>query len=219
MIDLHTHTFLSDGILSPSELIIQAISKGYKAVAITDHCDYSNYKMIIPMVIEVCQKFNNSSLYNIRCIPGIELTYVLPEHIPAMIEEVRLLGAKLVVVHGETPVEPVPVGTNHAAIIGKADILAHPGLIDENDVQLAIKNNVNLEITSRQGHSLANGHLAQLVKKYDCQNTVIDTDSHKDTDLITKQTAIKILQCAGFNNAEIKKIFDNSEKIILNLKL
>ena len=41
----------------------------------------------------------------------------------------RALGAQIVLVHGETIVEPVPPGTNHQAIEAGVDILAHPGLI------------------------------------------------------------------------------------------
>jgi len=46
-----------------------------------------------------------------------------------MVRKARRLGAELVVVHGETLVEPVPPGTNRRAIEAGADILAHPGLI------------------------------------------------------------------------------------------
>ncbi len=35
--DLHTHTYYSDGILSPDELLTKASSFGMKAIAITDH--------------------------------------------------------------------------------------------------------------------------------------------------------------------------------------
>ena len=65
-------------------------------------------------------------------------------------------------VHGETPVEPVPAGTNHAAINAGVDLLAHPGIIAEEDVKLAAAKGVALEITARKGHSLGNGRVAAL---------------------------------------------------------
>ena len=71
----------------------------------------------------------------------------------------------LIVLHGETVVEPLEKGTNRAAIESGIDILAHPGLISEEDVKLAAKLNVNLEITTRKGHSLTNGHVAKLAVK------------------------------------------------------
>ena len=42
MIDLHTHTFFSDGGLLPSELARRARIAGYQALAFTDHADVSN---------------------------------------------------------------------------------------------------------------------------------------------------------------------------------
>ena len=37
MYDFHTHTFLSDGVLAPTELIRRAIHNGYRVMAVTDH--------------------------------------------------------------------------------------------------------------------------------------------------------------------------------------
>lgn len=36
-IDLHSHTYCSDGVLSPTELVMRAADKGVDALAITDH--------------------------------------------------------------------------------------------------------------------------------------------------------------------------------------
>jgi hypothetical protein len=55
-------------------------------------------------------------------IPGVELTSVPPRKIAALAEKARSLGAKWVVVHGETIMEPVAPGTNRAAIEAKADL-------------------------------------------------------------------------------------------------
>ena len=46
MYDLHTHSLLSDGELLPSELARRYEEKGYKAIAITDHVDFSNIKIV-----------------------------------------------------------------------------------------------------------------------------------------------------------------------------
>ena len=37
LIDFHTHTFHSDGVLSPMELVRRAKIEGYRAIGITDH--------------------------------------------------------------------------------------------------------------------------------------------------------------------------------------
>ena len=50
MVDLHTHTTISDGALRPEELIALAIEKGYGVLAITDHNrllpDFEKYKKL-----------------------------------------------------------------------------------------------------------------------------------------------------------------------------
>jgi len=42
MIDLHTHSLLSDGELLPLELARRARVKGYTVLGITDHVDATN---------------------------------------------------------------------------------------------------------------------------------------------------------------------------------
>lgn len=164
MIDLHTHTIFSDGSLIPSELVQRARTHGYRAIAITDHGDSSNLDLIIPRIVKVSEELN--SIWNIIVIPGIELTHVPIEYMSSLVEEARGLGASLVVVHGQTIVEPVIEGTNRAAIMAQVNILAHPGLIDIKDVILAKEKGVYLEISGRAGHSLSNGHVARLAVNY-----------------------------------------------------
>ena len=91
---------------------------------------------------------------NITIIPGMEITHVPKGLIGELISEARKLGAMYVVVHGETLAEPVEEGTNHEAILAGADILAHPGLITEEDARLAAERGVLLEISARKGHCL-----------------------------------------------------------------
>ena len=68
-------------------------------------------------------------------------------------------SADLVVVHGETMAEPVVKGTNRAAVDCEfVDVLAHPGFITLDEARIATANGVHLELTSRRGHSLTNGH-------------------------------------------------------------
>jgi len=47
MIDLHTHTTFSDGELIPAELARRAAKAGYRAMAMTDHADFSNLELIL----------------------------------------------------------------------------------------------------------------------------------------------------------------------------
>jgi len=211
VIDLHTHSLFSDGELIPSELVRRARHAGYRAVAITDHGDASNLDFIIPRVAGICEKL--SAAYGIHVIPGIELTHVPPAFINELAVAARKLGAKLVLVHGETIVEPVEAGTNAAALAAPVDILAHPGLVTEQEVKLAVERGISLEITARKGHSLTNGHVAMLARQYGA-SLVLNTDAHGPQDFISLETARKIARGAGLAVPEIEAMFGNSEALI-----
>jgi putative hydrolase len=214
MIDLHTHSIFSDGELLPSELVRRAEVIGYQAVAITDHADTSNLDWIIPRLIQVCRDLN--SHWQVRAIPGIELTHLPPAMIGSLTSRARALGAQVVLMHGETIVEPVLPGTNHQAIEAGVDILAHPGLISEEDVILAREKGVFLEITSRQGHSLSNGHVARLAQKAGAQ-LVLNTDTHLLENLISQEKALKIARGAGLRPEDFDQMLENSRKILSRL--
>ena len=211
MIDLHTHSIFSDGDLIPAELAQRAHYAGYKAIAITDHADHSNYDFIIPRLIKGCLKITEKG--NITALPGIELTHVDPRYIFDLAKEARKLGAKIIVVHGETMVEPVPAGTNKAALQADIDILAHPGLITEEEAKLAAARGIYLEITTRKGHSLSNGHVAQIARKFKAQ-LVLDNDAHAPADFVGKEMATKIARGAGLTAEEIAAMFANSQNLL-----
>ncbi|SMO54973.1 Histidinol phosphatase [Balnearium lithotrophicum] len=214
MIDLHTHTIFSDGELIPSELVRRAESIGYRALAITDHVDYSNYSFVLERLYETLEVLNENT--SLVVIPGVEITHVPPVKIPELIEKCREAGAKVVVVHGETVVEPVSPGTNRAAIEGKADILAHPGLITKDEVELAKENGVYLEITTRRGHSITNGYVAKLASEVGAP-LVINTDSHSPSDLVPRSFAITVGIGAGLSIQQVEECFSNSETLVRKL--
>jgi len=211
MIDLHTHSLFSDGELLPYELIRRAETIGYKAIAITDHIDSSNIDLVIPRIVSAVKKIK--SYISIEVIPGAEITHVPPRWISALAKEARKAGAKIIVVHGETLVEPVAEGTNLAAVQSDIDILAHPGLIDEDSVKLAAKAGVCLEISTRKGHSLGNGHVAAMARKHGAA-LVINTDTHSPGDLVVSEFARRVARGAGMTEAETAKAFRNSEEIV-----
>jgi len=215
MIDFHTHSLFSDGELLPSELVRRAEMMGYQALAITDHADSSNLAFIIPRIIQVCQDLNRH--WKIRSVPGIELTHLPLGLIGPLTSQARALGAQVVLVHGETPVEPVPPGTNRRAIEVGVDILAHPGLITEEEVNLAREKNVFLEITSRAGHSLANGHVARLAQKVGAR-LVLNTDSHAPGDLISPERALQVGLGAGLEKSDFARVVQNSREILSRLE-
>ncbi len=210
MIDLHTHSLFSDGVLVPSELVRRAVMKGYTVIAITDHADASNLDFTIPRVAAACREL--SSRWKITALPGIELTHIPPETFSELTARARSLGAAVVVAHGETLVEPVHPGTNRAAIEAGVDILAHPGMITRDEADLAAKNGVYLEITSRKGHSLSNGHVARIAGEAGAK-LVIDTDTHEPGDLISDEFAKAVLLGAGLKREQVDSIFKNSREL------
>jgi histidinol phosphatase-like PHP family hydrolase len=211
MIDLHTHSIFSDGELVPYELVRRAEAAGYAAIAITDHIDASNIDLIIPRIVKAIERIK--PFVPIEVLPGAEITHAPPELIPDLVKEARSLGAKIVIVHGETIVEPVKEGTNRAAIQAGADIISHPGLISTEDLLFAKERGILLEITSRKGHSLSNGHVAREALRFGV-SLCINTDSHSPSDLITKKFARRVLLGAGIDESRIDAIFENSRNLI-----
>jgi histidinol phosphatase-like PHP family hydrolase len=211
MIDLHTHTLFSDGVLLPAELIQRAQHAGYEAIALTDHVDESTYDFVIPRIVKACEAARR--VLSIQAVPGVELTHVQPDAITALVKECRALGARLVVVHGETVVEPVAEGTNLSAVQAGIDILAHPGLITEESVQRAAENNVCLEITARKGHCLSNGHVAARALQHGAR-LVLNTDLHTPDNLITDEHARRVAMGAGLADADCSVMLENSRRLV-----
>ena len=164
MYDFHTHTFLSDGVLSPIELIRRAHVRGYRAIAVTDHVGVGNLEWVVKTLLKDCDQATRR--WDILALPGVEITHVPKEDIDMVARAAKKLGARIVTVHGETIVEPVEPGTNEAAVRSAAvNILAHPGLISYDHARWAAENGVYLEVSARKGHSLANGHVVKVAKE------------------------------------------------------
>lgn len=211
MIDLHTHTIFSDGELLPSEQVRRAKVLGYEAIAITDHADYTNLESLIAAAKKA--RYLEQPC-GITIIPGVELTHVPPEHIGPLAKIAKQMGAEIVVVHGETPAEPVAPGTNAAAVACKdVDVLAHPGFITLEEARTARANDILLEITARKGHNMTNGHVARIAREAGAR-MVVDTDAHAPEDLITGQRAREVALGAGLSAAEADAILENSRAFV-----
>ena len=202
-LNLHSHSLLSDGDLLPSEVAVRYAAKGYKLIAITDHTDYSNIEVTIKAIRDFTQHWPKNSL--IKVLPGVELTHLPIDQFKPLAKYARKNGIKIIVAHGETPIEPVVEGTNRAALEADIDILAHPGFINDKDIQLAIKRGVFLEITSRHGHNQGNLHVAKQAKARGAK-LILDTDSHRPQDIITPEQLTKVGLKAGLSSTDIAKI-------------
>lgn len=211
IIDFHTHSFFSDGALSPAELVRRAEHEGYKAIAITDHVDASNIDNVLASILNFTRE--TQPYLEIKIIPGIEITHVPPGQVKYIVDKARYAGAAIIVLHGETICEPVPPGTNLAAIKAGVDILAHPGIITEEEVQLAKTKGVCLEISGRKSHGLANGRVAMLARKYNA-TLVIDSDFHAPGDFLTMSWREKIAAGAGLEPADLSRINENMHNLL-----
>lgn len=198
----------------PSEIARRACVLDHKAIAITDHVDATNMDCV-GRIIDAVQDINDN--WGITIVPGAEITHAPAEIIPKLAKKAKELGAEVIVVHGETLVEPVIEGTNWAAVnCPYVDILAHPGLITYEEAEIAKENNIALEISSRRGHSLGNGHVGKVALEVGA-NLIIDTDTHSPSDLINYETAYSYGLGAGLPEKEVKKaLTTNPERILKN---
>ena len=213
MYDFHTHTFLSDGVLSPIELIRRALVRGYKAIGVTDHVGIGNIEYVVKTLVVDCA--NATDRWDILAMPGVEITHVPQDDIDMVARTAKELGAKLVTVHGETIVEPVEPGTNEAAVRSVfVDVLAHPGLISYEVARLAAENGVYLEVSARKGHSLTNGHVVNLARQVGAA-TVLDSDAHEPDDLLTLDLIDKIAEGAGLNKEEAHALLETNPQNLL----
>ena len=187
------------------------LASGYKAIAITDHVDYSNIKSTCDAILEFTQRWPRST--HLKVLPGVELTHLPLEQIKPLAKYARDRGIKIIIGHGETIVEPVIKGTNRASLEADIDILAHPGLISDEDVKLAKKKGIFLEITSRQGHCDTNPHVVERALKWGAR-LMLNNDSHAPEDIITPEELINVGRKAGLAVKEINKIYQDVAKFL-----
>lgn len=210
--DFHTHTFLSDGALSPMEQTRRAVINGYQTLGLTDHTGVGGVAALIQGLRqdrEIIERY-----WPIRVLIGVELTHVPAEAIGEAAAHARSVGAEIIVVHGETPVEPVPAGTNHASIVcGLVDILAHPGFLTEEDARLAAESDIFLEITSRRGHSLTNGHVAKLALAAGAR-MVVNSDAHEPSDLLKPDFQRAVALGAGLPTSMLDEVLVGNPQLL-----
>lgn len=214
IIDFHSHTFLSDGVLSPAELVQRAVAAGYRALAITDHVGYANYQYVCEALLRECEVVNRE--LPITALVGVEITHVAPRALGALAERCKAAGAQVVAVHGETITEPVPAGTNAAAAECEAvDVLAHPGLLTAADARVGQERGLAFELSARKGHSAANGRVARVCQEVGA-TMIVNSDSHAPEDLLTESLVEKIILGAGLERAQIETIRQDNPAALLN---
>lgn len=216
MIDLHVHSSLSTGEQTPASAMRFAKAAGYRAIAFTDHVDASNMQQVLESLLPMIR---NYSLYSgIDLYAGVELTHVPPQLLPDTIAEARSMGAQLVTVHGQTIADIVDEGTNLAAIEGGADILAHPGLITEQEAALAAEKNIYLEITARADHAFTNGHVAKVAALTNAP-LVFNNGGYRGYDFINKDRRRAIALGCGMSKEQYQSAENNSRTIVSRMMM
>jgi histidinol phosphatase-like PHP family hydrolase len=216
--DFHTHTILSDGEMIASELARRAQATDHLAIAIADHVDKSNIRGLVLGLVEAARDIN--SFWEVRLLVGVELTHVPYQTIDELARRSKELGANLVIVHGESPVEPVIKGTNAAAAKSRyVDIIAHPGRLTLQDARLAADSGKFAEITAKKGHGKTNGWVVKVATEAGLE-MVVNTDLHTPDDFITQEKALEIALESGMSmDAALRSIRDNPLRILEGCEL
>ncbi|MCL5985830.1 MAG: histidinol phosphate phosphatase domain-containing protein [Actinobacteria bacterium] len=211
--DFHTHTVLSDGESIPIEVIRFSHVRGYRVIALTDHVSASNMTRVIDELKRDCSIAVKN--WDILAIPGVEISNVPRNEVKGLAKKAKELGARIVVMHGESPIEKVEPGTNYEAVTCEhVDLLAHPGLITEEELRLAKSNGIFIELSSRKGHSMGNGHVAKYGLKIGV-NFLVNSDSHKEDDMLVEGEQEKVILCAGLDKSLIHTITVENPNLLL----
>ena len=211
--DFHTHTFVSDGELSPLELAYRCEIGGYAVVAITDHAGIENLEITLSALSGECERA--SEAWGIQVLNGVELTYVPPALIDLAALRAKELGARIVIVHGETVSEIVPPGTNRAAVESPAvDVLAHPGLLDAETAEIARDSGKFIELSARRAHATTNGLVAAICSRIGAP-MIVNSDAHRPEDLLTERLARITALGAGLSPQEVERVLEQNPHRLL----
>ncbi|MGA8542095.1 MAG: histidinol phosphate phosphatase domain-containing protein [Thermoplasmata archaeon] len=208
-IDFHSHSYLSDGASSATDMWNEAEALAHRALALTDHLSMEDPRPMLTRLRDEARAWEGSDFLP---LVGVELTKIPPARIARVARAARKAGAEIVIVHGESIVENVPAGTNHTALdSAEIDVLAHPGLLSPQDVALAKAHSIVLEISARRGHSLTNGHVARLALEAGAE-LVVDSDAHDPGQLIPYERARKIALGAGVPEGALDRVLDDTPR-------
>jgi histidinol phosphatase-like PHP family hydrolase len=210
--DFHSHTYLTDGESSATEMWHYAALLGHRVLAVTDHIGPEDPGPLLARLREEALAVPEGSVVPII---GVEITYVDPPHIAGVVRAARRAGAEIVIVHGETLAEQVPPGTNRAALeTGEVDILAHPGLLTREEAELARAHGTILELSARRGHSFTNGRVARRAIEAGAA-MVLDSDAHSTSQLVPWDAARRLALGAGLEEEQVVEVLDAAPRAFL----
>lgn len=210
--DFHSHTFLTDGDASATNMWAAADRLGHRCLAITDHIGMEDPRPLLERLREESRAWEGSEL---QTLIGVEVTDLPPRRIADAVRQARNAGAEVVIVHGETTSEPVLAGTNRAAVeLNDVDVLAHPGFITVEEAELAKSHDVVLEISARAIHGMTNGHVVQTALQVG-NDLVVDSDAHRTSQLVTAEDARRVARGAGVPESTLHRVLEESPRRLL----
>jgi putative hydrolase len=210
--DFHSHTFLTDGATSATEMWRQAEHLDHRALAVTDHIGLEDPRPLLQRLREEARGWEGTPLI---ALIGVEVTHVRPSKIEQAVRAARSAGAEIVIVHGETLAEEVAPGTNRAALeLPEVDVLAHPGLLTVEEAELARAHGTILELSGRRGHSLANGRVARVALEVGA-SLCVDSDAHDPSQLLAARAARRIAEGAGLQEDHLQSVLEEAPRKLL----
>jgi histidinol phosphatase-like PHP family hydrolase len=211
--DFHAHTYLTDGQTSATDMWVAGERLGHTVMAITDHIAMEDPEPLLKHLHQEARAWEGEPM---RTLVGVEITKAPPRKLGELARAARNAGAEIVIVHGESIVEEVPEGTNHAALeCGEVDILAHPGLLTLKDAELAKANGTILEVSGRRGHCLTNGHVVRMAISVGAE-LVVDSDAHSPEQLLSREKAERIAAGAGLEPARVLAALEDAPQRLLS---
>ncbi|MFZ0831078.1 MAG: histidinol phosphate phosphatase domain-containing protein [Thermoplasmata archaeon] len=210
--DFHSHTFLTDGRASATDMWTEADRIGHKALAVTDHVALDDPQPLLDRLRREATAWEGEELIT---LVGVEVTTVPPRKIPEVVRAARKAGAEIVIVHGETQAEYVPMGTNRAAVeLNDVDILAHPGFLTMEEAELAKAHEVILELSARTFHMVTNGHVARTALEVG-NDLVVDSDAHATDQLLSTHLARQVARGAGVPESAVARVLRETPQRLL----
>ncbi len=82
------------------------------------------------------------------------------------------------------------------------------------EAELAVKNNIYIEITKRVGHSLTNGRVVEVGRKAGVK-FLLNSDSHSYPDLYTGDFQKEVALGSGLSSGEYDRIIDYDQNEFL----
>jgi histidinol phosphatase-like PHP family hydrolase len=197
-------------------MVAAAERRGYHAYAITDHARNGDpgYRDVVTAVRDEVERLAPQT--PVHLFAGVEVTDFEPARIPQVAEEVRRAGAEVVVVHGECLVLDVATGTNAAAVRSPGvDILAHPGLLSEEDAEVAERHGIYVEISARHGADYANGHVYRVARRVGAP-IIVNSDAHEEAGLLSHAKVAALVRGAGAPRSYLIKVQDEIATSLVN---